>query len=718
LPGNTNAEWLLQRKEFLDSLFAWMKSEEPVIIGRLTLPPDLLTEPADNVVSGITDFLAHAPVASEEDIKALQIWLTLAAAVAPHTSDPDFDLRLIRLVAGRLASTGFHQLARDLTEQALLNSAATARRRRLGWFAMADVYHRGHNYIEGLLALACALAADDRVDDEEAYQEIMCLARLLRDSGLLEFARHALEKAREVLERMDLVKVYGHRVDTLDLQIRQRSLQRFNAANAEFLTLLMDAVRTGDEVIARNDQTEPIAAVLSQLLRQAREVGADAPPKAEDVLDELIRRSKGGLAMVLRAMQSASPSAADVLAALSAGGATRYSDDVGFDMVDVAILASRALADDAFLGSPVDVSFALEVLADRGVAMPGWDGVAEPPPPPRSVNEPKVIAGNISRQGISVVQAGWDNRGRLVRVEAIAGELKDPVRDSDKLISEERFRTWSASFPYEYGVNKTANLFYRTTENLRFATLPKGPVVLVSDVVFQPFPPNLLFVDDEFAGRTRPMAAAPSLAWLQAATAKGMIGDGRHCAWISTAGTGSGSRTLALIAERLAPIFNEHGFVVDHGPALPAAFASATMAVITAHGGVHPEGRYFQVLSDEGILRVSAGDLANALRNVAVVVLFVCSGGRADKHPGANTGLGLAKQILDRGSTAVIASPWPLDARVPSHWLPAFLDRWNQGVPLIEANFAANRSVDRVFALDPARGLAMTLFGNPLLKRS
>jgi hypothetical protein len=66
----------------------------------------------------------------------------------------------------------------------------------------------------------------------------------------------------------------------------------------------------------------------------------------------------------------------------------------------------------------------------------------------------------------------------------------------------------------------------------------------------------------------------------------------------------------------------------------------------------------------------------------------------------------------------VIASPWPLDARVPSHWLPTFLDQWTQGAPLIEANFAANRSVDRAFALDPARGLAMTLFGNPLLKRS
>jgi hypothetical protein len=137
--------------------------------------------------------------------------------------------------------------------------------------------------------------------------------------------------------------------------------------------------------------------------------------------------------------------------------------------------------------------------------------------------------------------------------------------------------------------------------------------------------------------------------------------------------------------------------------------------VVTAHGGLHPEGRYFQVVSNEGLLRVTAADLANALRNIGVVVRFVCSGGRVDKHPAANTTLGLAKQIIDRGCSAVVASPWPLDARFPSHWLPTFLERWTQGATLIRANFDANQSVDRQFAQDRARGLAMTVFGNPLL---
>jgi hypothetical protein len=45
--------------------------------------------------------------------------------------------------------------------------------------------------------------------------------------------------------------------------------------------------------------------------------------------------------------------------------------------------------------------------------------------------------------------------------------------------------------------------------------------------------------------------------------------------------------------------------------------------------------------------------------------------------------------LLDRGSPVVIASPWPLDARVPYHWLPEFLSAWIQGNPVIEANFTA-----------------------------
>jgi hypothetical protein len=55
---------------------------------------------------------------------------------------------------------------------------------------------------------------------------------------------------------------------------------------------------------------------------------------------------------------------------------------------------------------------------------------------------------------------------------------------------------------------------------------------------------------------------------------------------------------------------------------------------------------------------------------------------------------------------------------VPSHWLPEFLHHWSQGRSVIEANFLANQVVDQRFSHDPARGLAMSIFGNPGLRRT
>ena len=717
-PGGANLEWLSGRRVFLDAASTWLKGEEPVVIGRSILPKELLTEPPDEVVSAVTNYLSGESIVCDKDVTALQFWLALATSVTPYCSDPDSDLRLIRLVAGRLAISGYPQLARDLAEQALLNSAGTPRRRRLGWFAMADVYHRCHNHLEGLVALACTLAADCKADEDQLWQEMTAIARFLRDCGLHDQAQSAIKSARHLLGGMGIAERYGHRLDTLELQIRQMALSTGGSSNAGLEALLADAVRNSAKVLERRDATEPAAAVLGQLLRLAREQRAAVPPDADATLAALYERATRGTASFIEMFSADVLSASDLFDILKMTGAARYSDDVGYDMHNTVIAASRALSNNEYIQNAVNTSFALELLADRGVAAPGWDEAAEPPPAPSRIEGPGEIACSISQEGPSIVQAGFDVTGRLVRVSTVGGHLQSPVCEPDEVINEERFRVWAARYPYAYGIDEsTPNLFYTTTADLRLSGLPDGPVIVSADASFQPFPPNLFYVDGEFAGRARPMAAVPSLTWLRAAHHRGPIGDGRLCAWVSIAAGELGCQTLSMIAQRLKPTFNEYGFLVDNGPRLPVTFAGATMAVIAAHGGVHPEDRYFQVVADEGGLRVTAADLAVALRDVDTVILFVCSGGRTDKHPHANTTLGLTKQILDRGCQSVIASPWPLDARVPSHWLPKFLENWRQGHSIIEANFAANKVVDWNFARDPAKGLAMTVFGNPLLCR-
>ena len=425
--GETKAEWLMEHKPFLKAALDWLKSEEPVVIGRSVIPEPLLTEPADEVVSAITDYLSHAPLASGEDTKALQLYLALAASVTPHSSDPDFDLQLMRLVAGKLAMSGHTQLARDLAEQALLNSVTTPRRRRLGWFVMADVYHRCQNHLEGLLAMACTLSADNVGDEDQVWQEITGLVRLFRDCGLHDQSRSAIDKARNLLQRMELLDAYSHQLDTFELQIRQMGLQTTTSDNAELEALLSDAVRNGVVVLEQGVMTEPVAAMLGQLLLRAKETGANIPPDADRVFAELSSNAKGSLNSLIETVSAIAPTADKLLIIVKTGAPARYSDDVGYDMRNSAIVAGRALASDEYISEAVETSFALELLADRGVAMPGWDETAEPPPAPKRVDEPAEIACSISREGLSVVQAGFDTVGRLVRVSAIGGHLEVPI---------------------------------------------------------------------------------------------------------------------------------------------------------------------------------------------------------------------------------------------------------------------------------------------------
>jgi len=122
-PVEADISWLYERKLFLQKAFSWLKSESPVVLGRSIFPKSLLTEPAAQVISAIEKYLAFSPIESDEVADSLQQWLALGTSITPHSSNPDDDLRLMKLVATRLARLGHTQLARDIAEQTLLNSS-------------------------------------------------------------------------------------------------------------------------------------------------------------------------------------------------------------------------------------------------------------------------------------------------------------------------------------------------------------------------------------------------------------------------------------------------------------------------------------------------------------------------------------------------------------------------------------------------------------------
>ena len=125
--------------------------------------------------------------------------------------------------------------------------------------------------------------------------------------------------------------------------------------------------------------------------------------------------------------------------------------------------------------------------------------------------------------------------------------------------------------------------------------------------------------------------------------------------------------------------------------------------------------RHLKILAEAGLV---------TSRREGTWVYYHGSGG-PDADPLITDVLGLLKRHEDvlafysedlQGAQAVVASPWPLESIVPPPWLEAFLDRWDAGDRLIDAVHAANAQMLVRWPHDHAKGLAMNVLGNPLLR--
>jgi hypothetical protein len=54
---------------------------------------------------------------------------------------------------------------------------------------------------------------------------------------------------------------------------------------------------------------------------------------------------------------------------------------------------------------------------------------------------------------------------------------------------------------------------------------------------------------------------------------------------------------------------------------------------------------------------------------------------------------------------------------VPVFWLPEFLEAWRLGTSVIDANVLANAAVRRNLRDNTDVGLAMSVYGDPLLRK-
>ncbi|HEX8211778.1 MAG TPA: CHAT domain-containing protein [Longimicrobium sp.] len=711
LMGGTSED---EYRGLVHSATNWYHAGVRTAFGTRTFPEDLLEIPPDQALAGVAVLADEVARQFDEfeDHAALVFYLALATAIAPLTSEPDQDLIILRQVAMRLTQSGQMQLARDWAEQMLALTHRQGRRARLAWMSYAEVYHRSGNVQEGMLAICCAMASSPETTWEDVWYERMLMFRLLRDVELLEDARPLLGDARRALQHLGLEERQSIRVDTAELQI---DTMEYNHDNTRDEARLLGLIDRGTEnlrsVLSTAGELPPATVMLASLLQIARREGLAVPPETFEAFADALTRLGPGLREIAEMVGSTEPQLEQLVAIANRIQPARYTEDIGTDLHQFVRLARRLLASNA-AQDPAAAIYAIEALTDHTTALPG------PESRTRLIDSaagPAEAAREIARDGLGVVMIGVGER-RLYRVIVEDGALGDTVEETDETFSVDRIGAWSVAYPYGYH-EAASQEFYTTTEGIGLSALPVRAVVVASTHL-QGFPPNLLQISGELAGRGHRVAAAPSLTWLHAARSNPFVGDRRRLAWIPVGSRVEPFLALTVLTDLLRQTLEEHGVELSEGAEPPEGAAGAELVIVGAHGSVAEENRFFRVLRDDADMTITPASLSTSIAGVGTVILFVCSGGRLDHDPTASAVLGLAKRLLARGCRAVVAAPWPLEVVLPHQWLPTFLREWDKGVPVIDACYAANTAVRISSQEDPKRYLAMTVYGDPLITRT
>jgi len=704
----------LRKSNIPETCMQWIMERAPCIPGRTKLPRELITIDPDVCMASICALMSSGATAVEsgEDVNDLKNWLLLGCGVAPHTNEPDFTTVLFRVATTRLANAGYPQQARDLCEELLSQSGDSRSRAQAAWFTMADVYSRLQDRRTSLVAFACAIAGPHVGQAPlTSFNEINLWGRLLRASGLLDHALEALEISNSALQALGSYGEHRHQQVHIGLTIE---LERFRRDVKARVHELPDLLKRASEAAleARDSGEEGVQALtlLGQLINLSQAFNVDIPDDAAQTMSVLAANPFSSKSFVESLMHSGDPIGA-LWTQYRAVESAKFANDAAYDSAPLTVAARMMLTLERDRVEPSVLLLPFELLADSGVAAPGWTREPTPPRAFGSASEIMKVAEHLHERDIALVLAAFDNRGQLVSLRYEAGEFK---LVEEHAFSYEAFKKWSSTYPYDYCKDvgrdswQKEDAMQRSLAECKWEPLPACATLIVMEAELRSMPSNLLWTDDGLLGASQPVGAAPSLAWLAESFKRIPRPVPRLNAWISNAG--DKSQVLNVLLGLLQGDFEDHKVVLHTSNQPPAELAGSDLVFVAAHGQVSPEGNYFHTLNDEGSLKVPADVVAKAVRNSRVAVLFVCSGGRSDKVPDANTTSGLAKQLLSMGCSTVIASPWPVEAMVAASWAPKFLKHWSKsGMTAIQACHDANKEISG----DPSRTLAMNLYGDP-----
>ncbi|CAJ5327991.1 CHAT domain [Burkholderia pseudomallei] len=660
-----------------------------------------------------------------EEEQLVEYLLHLLPPLNKHVDGGTDDIRALRVYASTRAVAGDHQLARDRAELILQIAGPLSRRRCLAWAAYGDIYLRTQGFPDAILGFACAASTQAELPAAEALNGVYTLLRIARDLNLPEVAESAMIACRELCDRLDVPELVTHRLDVTQLSMRVRTVPRRDVLALE--SLLRDSQQCVEDAFRLGDEVRVAGAIFVQVAGLFERAGGQLPAAAGDVRERVLTALDGNLAVLLRAMAKVRPNIGDLVSLHNALPTSRYSHDAPVDATWVSLAAQRLLVDGNSGVTPQEAFLAAELLAERGVTL-------AQPRAALTMNWPIQYAQTLVDRGAAVLMLALDDNYEFVAAiaDSTGAYVARPPTKGET--ARKRIGTWSENYPYRYGLIEPRSMivdersqrkvevgdreFYESMRDFDIP-LPQGKRVLViaePDVAQLTF--NLIVKSGELAGYETALGIVPSLTWLAAVQSQPLGRDGRRLAWISEGGGSADLSAMEVVRAQIEEPLARHGVSLDTSKSLIEGAQGAQMAVIVAHGQLTSDKKYIHRIVDEGDLQDTPMALAQALAKVELVILFVCSGGRVDSHPMVNTTVGLPKMLLDRGCRAVVASPWPLESLAPGAWLPPFLDAWENGSTVLDACYEANQSVARRRDREPQVSLAMTVYGDPLLRKA
>ena len=705
-------------KKNLENALSWLDSQRVVEYGVTVLPIGLIEYP-DNLIRLISRLINYsAPERENIDLKFMESMVSVVCALTPHAEyEVNMDLKVLRLLGGQYAAASQFQHARNIAEQALLLGQANAERKRLAWLAYADIYQRCKDPLQALCGLACAFATNEETTSADMWQEVFTATRILRDLGLIDQARDLLPSLRILLTNVGVDPDCDLRMLSIEESI---NLSASASRDPTTLAKMMARLTEGCEK-AGNDRSAlmPLIVLLSQVVQQALNCDVEVQNNTHSTLTRGLEFLGEQAAEFISTVADTSPTATAITRHFNLIERASYASDVVKDYSMITVAARRLLNAQADAPRPAsENALAIEILADHAVSTASM-------PSPLEVDWPIEYARTLNAQGAELVFMGLDTVGELVVVHVSPQNIvriEQPIYTSS---FKSRMLTWLEAYPYQYGLIDAANgnnEFFAAMELLDIQLPLATNLLVIAEPELQQLTLNLALIKtvsdgmEDFIGYHSAIGIVPSLTWLS------MIHKSQHSsnharkAWISHQDSPDGGGTLGVALQRLEGTFTEFGFSVDTKQCLPD-LSCAEISVIVAHGGLTTSGRYIHRISDEETLVETPEALANSVRYSDVVILFVCSGGRIDKHPWSNTTVGLPKLLLNKGARAVIASPWPLDVKVTYRWLQPFLTKWDAGASLFEATKAANDDIARNLGHNPQYALAMTVYGDGFLTK-